>query len=205
MTRLAAVVIVVFLLVFTLTALAVLAFAFRPLGGHRLPETAPLVIVLDGGRRYDLGVRLIEEGRADWIHFSSGSGSVERPRARRLAGQARHDLGDVKITFEDSSRTTLQNAYFTVRELGVIPPGSILVTDSTHLFRAWMAFRLVGAQHLHLAPASDFAQLSPKEVLRDLLREAAGVWLNLGRMAVFALAVRIRGAPEGLEDILAYP
>lgn len=164
---------------FLATIHAILVFAQRPLEARELPATAPLVVVLDAGKRFDLGVRLVQEGRADWIHFSAGEGVGI---AERYAARARLVLPDARITTESRSLTTLQNAYFTVDELGAIPPDTILVTDAEHLFRAWLSFRWAGAAALHLAPATDFTPAA----LGRVVREAVAVWVTVGRIAVFS-------------------
>jgi uncharacterized SAM-binding protein YcdF (DUF218 family) len=172
---------------FLATVHAVLLFAHRPLEARNLPDSAPLVIVLDAGARFDRGVQLVREGRADWIHFSAGEGNriseIYAERARVL-------LPDATITTESRSLTTLQNAVFSMEELGTIPAGTILVTDNWHLFRAWLSFRWAGAEQLHLAPATDSGVVGLPT--RRVLREAVAVWLNAGRVATYS-ALRLLG------------
>jgi uncharacterized SAM-binding protein YcdF (DUF218 family) len=174
---------------FLLTIHAILVFAHRPLDARGIPASVPLVIVLDAGARFDLGVRLVEEGYTDWIHFSAGEG---HGLARIYAERARQRLPEtITITTEARSLTTLQNAYFTMEELGGIPEGAVLVTDASHLFRAWLCFRWAGSGPVHLAPATDFDFAGPWA--RRVLREAVAVWLTVGRIAAFT-AHRLAGA-----------
>jgi uncharacterized SAM-binding protein YcdF (DUF218 family) len=186
---------------FLLTAAAIVLVARTPLEERGLPASAPVVIVLDAAARFDLGVRLIREGRSDWIHFSAGEG---QRIARLYAERARPLLPDAVITTEDRSLTTLQNAYFTAQVLGAIPPGSILVTHPVHLLRAWLCFRWAGAEHLHLAPAERFEALPPEGRRKDVLRETVGLWLTAGRMLAFAALSRLGHGPEDMEWILAF-
>lgn len=174
---------------FLLTIHAILVFAYRPLEARGIPASVPLVIVLDAGARFDLGVRLVEEGHSDWIHFSAGEG---HGLARIYAERARQRLPETTtITTEARSLTTLQNAYFTVEELGEIAGGSVLVTDASHLFRAWLCFRWAGSGPIHLAPATDFDFARPWT--GRVLREAVAVWLTAGRIAAFTV-LRLTGA-----------
>jgi uncharacterized SAM-binding protein YcdF (DUF218 family) len=177
---------------FLLTIHAILVFAHRPLEARGIPASVPLVIVLDAGARFELGVRLVDEGYADWIHFSAGEG---HGLARIHAQRARQRLPETTtITTEGRSLTTLQNAYFTMEELGGIPEGAVLVTDASHLFRAWLCFRWAGSGAIHLAPATDFDFAGPW--VRRVLREAVAVWLTAGRIAAFS-ALRLTGADPG--------
>lgn len=196
------------ILIVAFTLHGILLFAWRPAAERSLPETAPLVIVLGGGAwhsdpetgrvsRFDRAVALVEAGHGDWIHFTGGGGAP--PEAERLAEMARARLPGTRITFEGRSRTTLQNAYFTAAEIGPLPPGAILVTDATHLFRAWLAFAWVGARAVVPIPAEDFGLPAPERRSARIWREAAGVWVNALRVASFALA---GGGPEHA-DILA--
>jgi uncharacterized SAM-binding protein YcdF (DUF218 family) len=179
---------------------AVLLVAARPIEHRALPEHAPLVVVLGGGallradpqrgitNRFERGIGLIEAGIARRIHFTGAGLEGETSEGERMANLARERVPHAEVTFEGRSLSTLQNAYFTALEIGPLPPGSILVTDAAHLLRAWAAFTWMGARGLVLVPANDFPGLPQRDQERMVWREAAGLWVNLGRIVAFTLA-----------------
>ncbi len=202
-------------LAFALTAFGVTLLAWRPLDERRLPDRAPMIIVLGGGmaadgtlgyvteRRFDDAMALFTEGRAPRIHFSGGDIHRGVTEGALMAETARARLPDAGISFEDRSHSTLQNALFTVEALGEVPPGTLLVSDATHLFRAWLAFQWAGARGLVPVPSFGLDEIPPGDRSRRLLREAAAIWMNAGRVAVFGLRRLAGGDREALLPILA--
>lgn len=184
-----------------LTAHGVVVLGLRGPERRALPERAPLVVVLGAGMaadgtlgvhtitRFEAGMRLIEAGIADRIHFSGGDIHRGIREGALMAEIARARLPRATITFEDRSRSTLQNAHFTVATIGRLPAGTILVTDAIHLFRAWAAFTWAGSGALAFHPAKPFGP----DPARLIARETAGVWLNFARIARYTTRV-IRGA-----------
>jgi uncharacterized SAM-binding protein YcdF (DUF218 family) len=184
---------------FALTVLAVALLAYRDPAARSLPDAVPLVIVLGGGMaadgtlgsttipRFEAGLALLAEGRAGRIHLSGGDRLAGVTEGALMASMARKRLPGAVVTFEDRSQSTLQNALFSVETLGSVPPGTILVTDPVHLFRAWAAFQWAGARGLLPVPAWPFADIPPAERPRRVLGEAVAVWVNAGRAAAFSL------------------
>ncbi len=95
------------------------------------------------------------------------------------------------ILQEPKAKSTLQNALF-VREM--LPRDGaplVLVSDQSHLLRAWVSFRWAGFSEVHLR-----ASTSPRWELPDSALEA-GKWLyNLSRMAA-ASALHALGVTQG--------
>jgi len=196
-----------------LTAHGVVVLGLRGPERRAPPERAPLVVVLGAGMaadgtlgvhtitRFEAGMRLMEAGVAERIHFSGGDIHRGIREGALMAAIARARLPRATITFEDRSRSTLQNAYFTVAVIGRLPAGTILVTDAVHLLRAWAAFTWAGSGALAFHPAkpvgADPAQL--------IARETAGVWLNLGRIARFTARVARGADRDTAAALLAEP
>lgn len=184
---------------FALTVLSVVLLAWRDPAGRSLPDAVPLVIVIGGGMaadgtlgattipRFEAGLAILAEGRAERIHLSGGDRLAGVTEGSLMAAIARKRLPDAVVSFEDRSQSTLQNALFSVETLGTVPPGSILVTDPVHLFRAWAAFQWAGARGLLPVPAWPLTDIPPAERPRRVLGEALAVWVNTGRAAVFSL------------------
>ena len=162
------------------------------------PRTpAPLAVVLGSGlasdtelgrrsgARLETAIRLHAEGRVERLHFTGASrGSVSVAEVMRDYAVAR-GVPARAITVETRSQTTLQNALFTLREIGPLPPGTILLTDSMHLPRAWVSFVWAGAgTALVLVPADPVHDVTLGRRLGFLARESIAIWLNLGRIIV---------------------
>ena len=200
-----------------LTAAAVAGFAALHPRLAAPPGPAPLAIVLGGGMRsptalgpqsqarLETGLALWEAGRVARLHFSGGGPRLpEASEAGLMAAIAEaRGLPEDAFTAETRSRSTLQNARFTIAAIGVPPPGTLLVTHAYHLPRAWLAFRWSGARGLVLVSAGGFADLSPADRARAIARETLAWWFNLARMAGVALLEAIGLPPERTEPLLA--
>ncbi len=203
------------LLLLALTLHGVVLFGFRDAAKRALPDRAPLVVVLGAGMAADgtLGIhtvtrlnaalRLIEAGRAGWIHFAGGDTHRGITEGELMARLARERFPDLRITHEDRSLSTLQNAWFTVDQIGRLPAGTILVTDASHLFRAWAAFAWARSPALIPYPAKPFTEPFGPALLDRLLREAAGTWLNAWRGLRYRLALRAGAVPAEADALLA--
>jgi uncharacterized SAM-binding protein YcdF (DUF218 family) len=178
------------------------------------PETAPLVVVLGGGIRYDgvlhprsnhhmrTAIRFYQEGRTERIHFSGGAfGPVPEAHAMRdLAIEAGVPAG--AITIEDRSTSTLQNALFTLQEIGPLPPGSVIVSDRSHLPRAWLSFYWAGVRDHEIYPAPIWARESSENRIQFIARESLALWYNAARMAEASALLRLGVAPSRVADRL---
>jgi uncharacterized SAM-binding protein YcdF (DUF218 family) len=203
------------LLLFALTLHGVALFGFRDAAKRALPERAPLVVVLGAGMaadgtlgihtvtRFEAALRLIEAGLANRIHFAGGDTHRGITEGELMARLARERFPDLHITHEDRSRSTLQNAWFTVDAIGRLPAATILVTDASHLFRAWAAFTWAGSPALVPYPAKPFTEPFGPALLDRLLREAAGTWLNALRGLRYGAALLTGTAPAEAEALLA--
>jgi uncharacterized SAM-binding protein YcdF (DUF218 family) len=172
------------------------------------PEWIPLVVVLGGGIRYDgvlhprsnhhmrTAIGFFEEGRTRHIHFSGGSlGPIPEAQAmRRLAMEV--GIPRSAITVEDRSTSTLQNALFTLEAIGPLPPGSVIVTDRSHLPRAWLSFWWAGARDHVLYPAPVWANESSDNRLMFIARESLAIWYNIARMVEASVLLRFGADPS---------
>lgn len=95
-----------------------------------------------------------------------------------------------QIKQEPNARSTLQNALF-VRDVLAGDDGPVvLVSDQSHLLRAWASFRWAGFSDIHLR-----ASTPPRWDIRGSASEA-GKWIyNLPRMAT-ASALHALGLPQ---------
>ncbi len=200
---------------FALTVLAVLLLAWPKVEDAGTPPVAPLVIVLGAGmaadgtlgantiRRFEDGLALIAEGRADRIHFSGGDMHRGITEGALMAEIAAARFPEATITYEDRSRSTLQNAWFSMEALGPLPAGTLLVTDAVHLFRGWASFQWAGGRGLVLVQSLRLDEIAPAERPRRVLSEALAVWLNAGRAAVFSARRMLGAEPEAIVGLLA--
>ena len=202
-------------LAFALTVFGVTLLAWRPVGKSALPASAPMVIVLGAGmaadgtlgantiHRFEHGLALIAAGRSDRIHFSGGDVHRGITEGSLMAEIARARFPEAEITYEDRSRSTLQNAHFTVATLGTVPAGSLLVTDGLHQFRAIASFLWAGARGLVPVSALALEDIAPADRPRRILSEAIAVWVNGARAAEFTWRHALGADPEELAPILA--
>ncbi len=196
------------------TFLAIAAFTNRFPARAEPPDAAPLVVVLGGGIRYDgvlhprsnhhmrTAIRFFHEGRTERIHFSGGAlGPVPEARAmRRLAIEA--GIPESAITIEDRSTSTLQNAVFTLEAIGPLPPGTVIVTDRSHLPRAWLSFWWAGVRDHVAYPAPVWTNESRENRIEFIARESLALWYNLGRMAEASLLLRLGVDPAVVAERL---
>jgi uncharacterized SAM-binding protein YcdF (DUF218 family) len=166
------------------------------------PGPAPLVVVLGSGlrsetelerrssARLETAVRLRAEGRVERLHFTgASSGTVSVAEVMRDYAVARGVPPDA-ITIETESRTTLQNAMFTLREIGPLPPGTLVLTDGVHLPRAWASFVWAGSgTDIVLVPSDRLPDETLARYLSFVARETLAIWLNVGRVLVASVLV----------------
>lgn len=166
-------------------------------GGGDVPNATP-----DGVRsRAEACEDLFEAGAAPVVLFSGGALQAALPSSAQTMANVT-DLPASAMRIEPRAESTLQNAAFT---LDLVDPDArlILVTEAYHLPRAWLSFRLMGAQNVTLrASARVVANRDGRLFQRHpLLRESLAIWFNLARYTGYRLAA-FAGIPE--DDRLAW-
>lgn len=193
------------IILYGLTVLAVAGFAaWLPERPFDQMNKTDVIVVLGAGMdadgtlhrstrlRVERGVTLYKAGLAPRMHFTGGKGRIDGPSAGERMAQMAIEMGVPieAISFEELSQSTLQNALFSVPMLRDAP--SIrLVTEGFHLPRSWLAFKWAGGYHIDLAFSERFRSQTPSSRFPGttmILREAAAVWFNLGRMVVYEAA-----------------
>ena len=131
-------------------------------------------------RRIEFGLQLYQEGAAPLL-LLSGGGRGPVPEAE-IMGRLAHSAGIAPeaLLIETESRNTVENALFSARLLQARHIGRIvLVSDSVHLPRAALLFRLAGLRVVRRAgiPAS-----SRIAAFVAALHEAAALPRSLARI-----------------------
>ncbi|MCT4559293.1 MAG: YdcF family protein [Pelagimonas sp.] len=123
-------------------------------------------------------VDLYKAGIAPVIAFSGRVGddaftevAVQMAVLAREAG-----VPESALVIEPASASTLQNALFTLPLLERKTHLTV-VTDSFHLPRSWLSFKLAGAERITLYPSQMKGQHLPLS-WRPLLRESLAIWFN---------------------------
>ncbi|MGR3467425.1 MAG: YdcF family protein [Shimia sp.] len=175
-------------LAFLATVLAVAGVQMLP---FQSPERAELIVLLGGTdairERVPRAVELYEAGYAPRILITGGSaeGRAKSEYMRDAAIAA--GIPGKAILVETASLSTIQNALLSAPLIG--EDSYLLVTDASHLPRAWLAFRAV--THPPEALVASGQINGPREVLR----EAAAIWFNALRGSVAGVAALL-GAPQ---------
>jgi uncharacterized SAM-binding protein YcdF (DUF218 family) len=175
------------LALWVLTILALVGFAaLAPPMIAAAPLPADRIVVLGGGPLADgprmaRGAALYAAEQAPALHITSSPRSAAR-MARAAAAQA---IPGAALTVEAASYSTLQNALFSQPALDGTDH-LILVTEAWHLPRAWASFVWAGDQRLSLAWSARYGP--PAQALRMIPREAAAIWFNAGRAALWQVA-----------------
>jgi uncharacterized SAM-binding protein YcdF (DUF218 family) len=160
-------------------------------GGGDVPNATPG----DVPSRAETCDALFDAGAAPRVLFSGGALNARLPSSAVTMAEATDIPADAQL-IEPRAESTLQNAAFT---LDLVDPAArlILVTEAYHLPRAWMSFRLMGAQDVTLrASARVVANAEGRLFQRHpLLRESLAIWFNLARYAGFRVGALL-GMPE---------
>jgi uncharacterized SAM-binding protein YcdF (DUF218 family) len=124
-------------------------------------------------RRLEIGIRLLEKGAAPLLVLSGG-GSGPLPEAEWMRGAAlAHGVPQTVLLIDPTSRNTFENARETARLLAARGLGSVvLVSDSAHLCRAAVLFRLAG---LRVAGRAGVPARSWRRAAGAALRESAAL------------------------------
>jgi uncharacterized SAM-binding protein YcdF (DUF218 family) len=144
---------------------------------------AAVIVVLCGGCRFNgrlneatsarvaHGVQLFEQGLAPRVILSGGRATPHRPRCAPRMRTLAVDLGlpADRITVEDRSSRTVENAREVARLLGrVDKPGILLVTGPLHMRRARRCFERQGvAVACAPVPRMSVGGLLVKEVIHE--------------------------------------
>lgn len=166
-------------------------------------DQADLIMVFGGGMdadgslhrstsdRVKKGVALYHAGASKRLHFSGGRGRPDGPAAGERMAALAQSMGvpASAISHEDSSQSTLQNALFSLPQLG--PASSvILVSEGFHLPRVvastlWAA----GPKDIQVAFSTRFRDpMTPQSTgaFGMMFREALAWWFNLGRAVLYS-------------------
>lgn len=193
------------IVLWAVTLLCVLAVtAFWP-HGRPPPAPADAIICLGAGlsnmddrlpgpaseRRALTCAALHAAGAAPVVVFS-GIGSPQRAVADAMADRALDaGLPAAAILREPASRSTIQNAAFS---LAMLPPGTdrvIVVSDPFHLPRAWVIFRAFGvpqvAPYAAVPQEGDTPHPDDRSPWRWMLRESVAIWANAARGAAYVV------------------
>ena len=142
----------------------------------------PGALMATGRARVAAGVAALGPGQG--LHFTGGvfDGSSEAALMRDEA--IRLGVDPARITCENDSLTTLQNAILSVAIMGARP--IVLVTDRFHLARAAALFALTGYRVAGLRGSAH--RFGPRRVGWFFAREGLSFLLNMGRLAAWGLA-----------------
>jgi uncharacterized SAM-binding protein YcdF (DUF218 family) len=168
-------------------------------GGGDVPRSTP-----DGMRsRAETCGLLYRAGAAPRVLFTGGALSPDLPSSAAVMARA-SGVPAAAVIIEPRARSTLQNAVFSLQHL---PDAArlIVVTEAYHLPRAWVSFRLMGADEVRLY-ASARAVANPDGPFMErhpVLRESLAIWFNIARAAVFALGGALGVPQDARVDLIA--
>lgn len=194
------------ILVWAVTAVAVIAMSFRAWShygmGRALTEPVDAALVLGGGvdadgmisyssrRRVWAAVEVLKAGRVDHLIFSGGSGPNNPvPPAERMAAYAERLGGDPdRMSIEPRARSTFENLRFgfeIAREKGF--ERLAVVTDSHHLTRANALAHYLGRPEIRLVAVPGLELESYAVQTLSILRESMAWWYNLYKVAAWEI------------------
>ncbi len=149
--------------------------------------------------RVEAGVALYHNGLTARLHTTGGTAAHNGPAAgAQMAGYAqRLGVPDDKVTHEDASQSTLQNALLS-KPFVADAHQIILVTEGFHLIRSWLSFRWAGIPVTALCHSTGLRQSSvdgQTGPIRMLAREGLAFWFNVARAVLWsgANALGIKG------------
>lgn len=150
-----------------------------------------------GHARAETCAGLARAGAAPVVIFTGGPARPGGPSAAQGMARAAQDagLGPARITLEQSARSTLQNALFS---LALLPADArvIVVSEAFHLPRAWASFKVMGAGDVALSPSERLRRTEDGSfALGMVIRESVALWFNAARFAAWRL-----GGFIGIDD-----
>lgn len=206
--------------VLLLTAVAVVAAAIlmqqRHGAGRSFDVPVDAAIVLGGGvdpdvmlhystrRRVAVGVALLRAGLADRLVVSGGRVYDSDVAAADLMRDYALSLGApaAAILVEGDSASTFENIRFSfalARQAGF--QRLAIVTDSSHLSRAYALACYFGACDVELVAVPEFRSAHWTEIVRSIGRETLAWWYNMGKAVSWSFMKR-PGVPEGRRERL---
>jgi len=152
-------------------------------GGGDIPSATP-----EGMQsRAELCAALHDAGAAPVVLFTGGAIRADLPSSAETMAAATSLPPSVTL-LERHAESTLQNALFSIEQ---IDPTArlIVVTEAYHLPRAWLSFRLMGAQDVTLRASTRVVRSDTGSFwLRNpILRESLAIWFNLGRYMAYRI------------------
>lgn len=204
-------------LVLMLTAISVTAAAYimqqRHGHGRSLDQPVDAAIVLGSGidpdgvinyparRRVATGVNLLRAGKVERLIMSGGMIELVGTSAGAMMRDHALSLGapEDAILVEGKARTTAENlqlSFRLARQAGL--SRLAIVTDDFHLLRAsWLA-RYFGECGIDLVSVRAVVSEPWYLMMRDITRESAAWWYNLGKVALWSArdALGLAGTAE---------
>lgn len=132
--------------------------------------------------------RLHAEGVAPLVVFT-GAGNDTSSAAEAMAAVARAEgMPPEAMIVEPRAHSTLQNAAFGLALMPAPPVRLVIVSDAFHLPRASVIFRVLGDAELSLYATENTGSVPLRTRIGWSLREAVVIWVNVGRLATYAVA-----------------
>lgn len=144
-----------------------------------------------GHARAETCAGLARAGAAPVVIFT---GAPSAAQGMALAAQDA-GLGPARVMLEQSARSTLQNALFS---LALLPADArvIVVSEAFHLPRAWASFKVMGAGDVARFPSERLRRTEDGSfALGMVIRESVALWFNAARFAAWRL-----GGIIGVDD-----
>ena len=150
-------------------------------------------------RRVGAAFTLVKNQSVPSLHMTGGRAVPDGPAAGAQMKAYAIGLGieSTRITHEDTSLSTLQNALFSAPQL---PRDArlILVSEGFHLARGWLSFAWAGRP---VSAVCHSTRLRPEAPVRMLVRELAAFWFNAARATTWSV-LHLFGHPRDRIDAL---
>ena len=130
--------------------------------------------------------------RGPLTRFVTTGGFIQNRPSFGLRGAAyleKNGIPAAQICTQAKSKSTFQDAYYAAECLQGTPPIT-LVTQATHMPRAFLTFRLMGFSEITPSLAAPPRDGTPKW-LYHTTREVLAIWFNLARYPAYLAAKRI--------------
>lgn len=156
--------------------------------------------------RVEAGVALYLTGVTARLHTTGGTAVPGGPAAGAQMALYAQGLGvpTDRITHEDASQSTLQNALFS-KPFVTDATQIILVSEGFHLIRSWLSFRWAGIPVTGLCHSTGLRQSSEdgqSGPIAMLIREGLAFWFNIGRAALWSAANALKIDRSKIDGLL---